>query len=184
MSVNDWFGPKKFWKLDLPTPEVSPLFATGQGPSKNRFELKPKRKDGQIVYFTVDFKGTALPAAWKKVRLFPRGDTPVPPPAPALPAQPTPQQRLDAIKDARQFLIDHGASTERLDGQIDTPNGLSTLTLIQIPDAIPYPPNVAPHPNAPNGEALLCLFTEGDDKPLQGQASNPDGTGGGSSGHH
>jgi len=173
MSVNDWFGPNKFWKLTIPAQELSSLMSPGQGANKNRFKLKPRRRDGEVVYFTVEFTGSALPAVWKKVRLFPRGDTPAPQPAPALSAQPSDRQMNDAAKAVKKFLNDHGSSTERLDGQIQVSGQagtqLAALTLVQIPNAL-------------NGEALLCLFTTFD--AIQSNQSNPDGTGGGTSGHN
>lgn len=176
MSVNEWLLPSnEFWKLEVLSDEVKSLLATGQGQHKNCFKLKPSKKNGKIVYFTVDFTGTDLPAVWKEARLFPRGDTPAPQPIPALPAQPTPQEQLDAVKDVKKHLKAHGTTTERLDGEIHLGDGsLVALTLIQVPGAIP-------DANASGGtKALLCLFTIVD----VDQPANPDGTGGGSSGHN
>jgi hypothetical protein len=170
MSVNDWFGPKKYWQLTLPVAELAPIMASGQGATKNRFKLKPRKKDGKIVYFTVDFKGSALPAVWKKVRLFPRGNTLAPQPAPPLSAQPTAREALDAVAAVRKYLNDHGASTERLDGEIMVNGELAALTLVQIPHAVG------------GTEALLCVFITFDAVRLA--ASNPDGSGGGHSGHN
>jgi hypothetical protein len=178
MSAADWLlGSNKFWELDTPTQDVTSLFTAGQVQDKNRFKLKASRKNGTIIYFTVDFTGTALPAMWKDVKLFPRGDTPAAPQTPLpLPAQATPQQRLTAIKRVLNYLKKHGTSTERLDGQIVMGNGsLAALTLIRIPNAVP-------DPSVPGKfEALLCLFTTFDS--IQSGAANPDGTGGGHSGH-
>ena len=170
MSVKDWYGGNKAWKLSLPTVEVAPLMAATSGPDKNIFKLKPTKKKHKVVYFTVDYKRNALPAAWKKVKLFPRGNPLAPQPASELPAQPNSMELVAAIGAVRNHLNDRSCSTERLEGDIDVSSQRASLTLVQIPKAV-------------NGdEALLCVFLAFDANP-PGGASNPDGTGGGSSVH-
>jgi hypothetical protein len=171
MSVKEWFDKKVFWELTIRAADVASLMVPSSAPGKNRFKLKPAKKKGKVVYFTVAYKPGALPAVWKKVTLFPRGTTPAAPP-PALPAQPTDLDLLAAIATVKTQLQNCGSTTERLEGEIDVKIDAKTerasLTLVQIPKAV-------------NGEALLCLFTTFDANP-GGSLPSPDGSGGGSSG--
>jgi hypothetical protein len=178
MSVKDWFGKKsgktKAWDIldiDASLP-VGLFFPAGSG--KNRFKLKPTKKKKKVVYFEVDYKSGALPAMWKKVRLFPRGNTLPPQPVPALSSPPTSIELITARGAVKNFLAAHGSSTERLEGEIDVnSNGGKerlSLTFVQIPKAVG------------GNEALLCLFVTGDANRLDG-SPNPDGTAGGGSVH-
>jgi hypothetical protein len=179
MSVKDWFGKNKLGKhkawdiVDIDASVPAALFFA-PAPGKNRFKLKPTIKEKKVVYFSVVPKPGALPAMWKKVRLFPRGNTLPPQPAPALSAPPTSIELITARGAVKNHLAAHGSSTERLEGEIDVnSNGGKerlSLTFVQIPKAVG------------GNEALLCLFVTGDAKRLDG-SPNPDGTAGGGSVH-
>jgi len=178
MSVQNWFGGKKAWKIS-PTIGLSGLTVQTSGSGKNCFKLKPKWKKGKVVYFTVDYKRGAMPAVWKKVTLFPRGDTPAP--VPQLPAPATPPLTASDVGDAATvlatYLQNHASTTERLEGDINVNGERGSLTLVQVPNSVQIP-------DAPNGsEALLFVFLKFDiDRPPESN-SNPDGTGGGHSVH-
>lgn len=179
MSVNDWFGNKMVWSLTDPANSLAPLMSPGTttGTGNNRFKLKPKWKKGNIVYFTVNCKPGDLPAVWKTVTLFPRGNVPAPPPAPALPDQPTTEDITTAVGKMRIHLNSHASTTERLEGEIDVNGKRGALTFVQIPNVFPVP-NAATAEVA--NEAFLCMFVTFD---TAQQGSNPDGTAGGHSVH-
>lgn len=168
MSVISWFGKNKAWDIAVLSSSATPLAPAVSASSTSRFKLKPTKKKGKIVYFTVDYAPGALPALWKKVTLFPRGNTPAPPP-PALPPQPTQTDFMNAVAAIRSQLNLHSSTTERLEGDIDVSGQRASLTLVQIPKAV-------------NGEALLCVFVTFDAN-QSGGSPNPDGTGGGHSVH-
>jgi hypothetical protein len=168
MSVRSWFGKNKAWDIAVLSTSATPLAPAVSASSTRRFKLKPAKKKHKILYFTVDYAPGALPALWKKVTLFPRGNTPAPAP-PALPAVPTQTDFMNAAAAIRSHLKLHASTTERLEGEIDVSGERASLTLVQIPKAV-------------NGEALLCVFTTFDaNRP--GGSPNPDGTGGGHSVH-
>jgi len=174
MSVKSWILRKnKAWKLVIPDAEMKSLMARKPGEGKNCFTLKPTKRKNKVVYFTVDYQSGALPSVWKKVTLFPRGNTPAPPP-PALSTQPdisdaqSLQDTQDAIDKVKAHWKKHASTTERLEGEINVKGRRGSLTLIQIPKVVK------------GKDALLCLFTTFDAE-QPGGSPNPDGTGGGSS---